>query len=138
MLKEIPDILSPDAVKLMMEMGHGDTLLIADGNYPATTNNPRVIRADGHKLTDLLDAVLKLFPLDRVVDAPVTLMSTGNNTKPPVWKQFEEIVERHEGGVQFGQLDRYPFYDAGAKAAGIIQSGDRALFGNIMLQKGAL
>lgn len=138
MLKNIPDILSPDAVKLMMEMGHGDRLLIADGNYPATTNNSRVIRADGHKLTDLLDAVLSLFPLDRVVDTPVTLMATGDNTQPPVWKQFETIVASHEEGVEFTQLERFTFYEAGSTCAGIIQSGDRALFGNIMLQKGTL
>lgn len=138
MLKKIPTIMSPEAVRLMMEMGHGDTLLIADANYPATTNNPRVVRADGHKLTDLLSAVMELFPLDAVVDAPVTLMATADGSTPPVWEEFRTIITEAGDDREFTSIERFDFYEAGAKAAGIIQSGDTALYGNILLQKGTI
>ena len=70
MLKNIPDILSPDLLKILMEMGHGDELVIADGNFPAASIAQRLIRADGHGVPPVLEAVLKLFPLDIYVPNP--------------------------------------------------------------------
>lgn len=138
MLKKISPVLSPEAVKLMMEMGHGDTLLLADANYPATTNNERVIRADGLTLTQLLEAILELLPLDMAVEAPVTLMATGTGEEPSVWAEFRTLLADAGETREMAQLDRFAFYEAGRKAAGVIQSGDTTLFGNIMLQKGTL
>ena len=74
MLKGIPNIISPELIKVLMEMGHGDRLVIADGNFPAESvgKNAVVIRADGHGVPEILDAILKLMPLDVYVDAPVS------------------------------------------------------------------
>ena len=76
MLKGIPKILSPELLKVLCEMGHGDRIVIADGNFPAESmgKNAIVIRADGHGIPELLDAILQVFPLDTYVDSPVTLM----------------------------------------------------------------
>ena len=75
MLKGIPKILSPELLKILCEMGHGDRLVIGDGNFPAQSMGQRVIRCDGHGVPELLEAILALFPLDSYVDKPVTLMS---------------------------------------------------------------
>lgn len=138
MLKKIPTILSPDAVKLMMEMGHGDTLLIADANYPAHTNNDVVVRADGHTITDLLAAVMELFPLDAVVDQPASVMATGTDERPTAWEEYRKIIKDSGTDTTFREIERFEFYTVAQQAAGIIQSGDTTLFGNILLQKGTL
>ena len=74
MLKNIPSILSPELLKILMEMGHSDEIVIGDGNFPAASNAKRLIRCDGHGVPELLDAILQLFPLDTYVESPVMLM----------------------------------------------------------------
>lgn len=87
MLKGIPSILPPELLKILMEMGHGDELVIGDGNFPAAALGQRLVRCDGHGVPEVLDAVLTLMPLDFVVEAPVTLMhSTMGTPDPPVWE----------------------------------------------------
>ncbi len=84
MLKNIPNILSPDLLKILMEMGHGDELVIADGNFPAASIAQKLIRLDGHSVPEVLKAILKFFPLDTYVENPVGLMavSEGDNINP--------------------------------------------------------
>ena len=67
MLKGIPNIISPELLKILDEMGHGDEIVIGDGNFPAASNAQRLIRSDGHNVPELLDAILQLFPLDKYV-----------------------------------------------------------------------
>ena len=74
MLKGIPHIISPDLLKILMEMGHGDEIVIGDGNFPAASNAKRLVRMDGHGITQVLDAILQLFPLDSYVEYPIALM----------------------------------------------------------------
>jgi len=74
MLKNIPSILPPDLLKILMEMGHGNEIVIGDGNFPAASYAQRLVRCDGHGVPEILDAILKLMPLDTYVDAPLTLM----------------------------------------------------------------
>lgn len=74
MLKGIPSILAPELLKILMEMGHGDELVLADGNFPAAGNARRLIRCDGHGVPELLAAILQFFPLDQFVERPAGLM----------------------------------------------------------------
>ena len=95
MLKGIPSIISPDLLKILMEMGHGDELVIGDGNFPAASMANRLVRCDGHGVPEILDAILQLFPLDQYVEKPVSLMAVvpGDNTPTPViWDTFEKII----------------------------------------------
>lgn len=78
MLKNISPVISPELLKILMEMGHGDELVIGDGNFPAASVAKRLVRADGHGVPELLDAVLALMPLDTYVEAPVALMDNGD------------------------------------------------------------
>ena len=91
MLNKIPKILSPELVKTLMEMGHGDTILIADGNFPSETYGKKVIRADGHGVPELLDAILELCPLDvKYSETPVGLMEVvqGDTIVPTIWDEY--------------------------------------------------
>lgn len=158
MLKGIPKILSPELLKALCEMGHSDRLVIADGNFPAESvgKNARVIRMDGCGAEELLDAVLALFPLDHYVEKPVLLMEKvpGDKAETPIWESFRRIVEKHEGETRgansagpkgsargeerIGHLERFRFYKEASEAYLIIASSERALYANVILQKGVV
>ena len=100
MLKGIPGILSPELLKVLCEMGHGDNIVISDGNFPAESmgKNAIVIRCDGHGVPELLDAVLQLFPLDTYVENPVHLMQVvpGDKVETPIWETYRQIIQKHD------------------------------------------
>lgn len=145
MLKNIPAILSPKMLKVLCEMGHSDKIVIADANFPAETmgKNAIVIRADGHSATDMLDAILTLFPLDTYVEKPVTLMEVmpDDDVETPIWDDYKSIVTRHDdrGENAVGTMERFAFYEkVKNEAYAIIATGEQALYANIILQKGVL
>ena len=144
MLKGIPKILSPELLKVLCEMGHSDRIVIGDGNFPAETmgRNAIVIRMDGHKATDILDAILHVFPLDTYTDKPVNLMEKvpGDTVETPIWDEYKEIVGRYDkrGEKAVGMIERFQFYEEAKKAYAIIATGEEALYANVMLQKGVV
>ena len=142
MLKGIPSILSPELLKILCEMGHSDRIVIADGNFPAETMGKRVIRCDGHGVPELLEAILKVFPLDTYVEKPVTLMEVmdGDPVETPIWKVYEEIVDRYkeQDSNVIGSLERFAFYEQAQKAYAILATGETALYANVILQKGVV
>ena len=144
MLKGIPKILSPELLKVLCEMGHSDTLVLADGNFPAERmgKNAKVIRADGHGVPELLAAILQLFPLDTYVEKPVSLMAVtpGDPVKTPIWEEYRALVAAHDarGDAAIGEIERFAFYEAAKDAYAIIATGESALYANIILQKGVV
>lgn len=125
-------------------MGHSDRLVISDGNFPAESmgKNAIVIRCDGHGVPEILDAILKVFPLDTYVEKPVNLMEVmpGDTVETPIWDTYEEIVAKHDerGGAAIGHIERFAFYDEAKTAYAIIATSEKALYANIMLQKGVV
>lgn len=144
MLKGIPKILSPALLKVLCEMGHSDRLVIADGNFPVESmgKNAIVIRCDGHGVPELLDAILKLFPLDTYVEHPVNLMEVmpGDPVETPIWEAYKEIVAKHDsrGAEAVGNIERFTFYENAKTAYAIIATSEKALYANVMLQKGVV
>lgn len=144
MLKGIPQILSPELLKVLAEMGHSDRIVIADGNFPAESmgRNCKVIRCDGHGVPELLDAILTLFPLDTYVEKPVSLMEVmkGDNAKTPIWDTYKEIIAKHDerGSATVGTIERFAFYEEAKKAYAIIATGEKAIYANVILQKGVI
>lgn len=138
MLKGIPSVLSPELLKVLMEMGHGDELVIADGNFPAAALAQRLVRCDGHGIPVVLDAVLSLMPLDFIVEAPVVLMrSSIGSQDPPVWEEYRAILRAHEPErANIAYMERYAFYGRAAKAYAVVATGETAMRGNIILKKG--
>jgi L-fucose mutarotase len=140
MLKGISSIISPDMIKILMEMGHGDEIIIADGNFPAATCAKRLIRADGHNVPELLDAILKLLPLDQYVKAPVGLMQVvpGDPTKPIIWGTYRDIIAKYEPNVEIELIERFAFYERAKEAYAVIATSEFALYANILLKKGVI
>jgi len=144
MLKGIPSILSPELLKVLCEMGHSDCLVIADGNFPAESmgKDALVIRCDGHGVPELLDAILQVFPLDTYVEKPVNLMQVmpGDTVETPIWEIYKEIVGKYDsrGAEIIGEVERFAFYEEAKKAYAILATSEKALYANIMLQKGVV
>jgi L-fucose mutarotase len=141
MLKGIPNIISPELLKILMEMGHGDEIVLADGNFPAVSVARRLVRADGHNIPELLEAILKFFPLDTYVDSAVALMAVvpGDNVKPTIWEKYRGIIKKSgEEFKDFEMVERFAFYERAAKAYAVIATSEAALYANIILKKGVI
>ena len=141
MLKHIPNILSPELLKILMEMGHGDEIVIADGNFPAASIARRLVRADGHGVSPILNAILKLFPLDIYVPKPVALMQLvpGDTVRTPIWDDYRCILmDSGEKFTDFEFVERFAFYDRARAAYAVVATGEAALYANIILKKGVV
>ena len=139
MLKGIPSVLSPELVKIMMEMGHGDEIVIGDGNFPGASTNDRCIRLDGHGACEVLEAMLTLMPLDTYAD-PVYLMDKTASDKDleiPIWNEYRTILKDHTA-EEPKFLERQEFYDRAKKAYAIVVTGEGAIYANILLKKGVV
>jgi L-fucose mutarotase len=142
MLKGIPDIISPELLKILHEMGHGDDLVIGDANYPAASNGKRLVRADGHGVAEILDAILQLFPLDIYVDCPVSLMKVvpGDPTIPEIQEDIKKIVCKYEdrGEKAIEYVERFAFYEKAKNAYAILATTERKLYGCMVIKKGVI
>lgn len=144
MLKGIPEILSPELLKVLCEMGHSDRLVIADGNFPVMSmgKTAQIIRMDGHGVPEILDAILRVFPLDTYIEKPVNLMEVmpGDNVQTPIWDVYKKTVEKYDerGKNAIGEIERFKFYEETKTAYAVIATSEKALYANIMLQKGVV
>lgn len=141
MLKGIPSILTPELLKILMEMGHGDELVIADGNFPRFAHPERVVRLDGHGIPEILDAVLKFMPLDPYVDHPTVFMAVlpDDPYVPEIWPVYQEIGNKYEKkGLRDISINKFDFYDRAKKAYAVVTTSETALYANIILKKGVI
>lgn len=139
MLKGLPKLVSPELLKILCEMGHGDELVIADANFPSVTNGQRVVRADGISGTAMLEAILQLIPLDTYANENMMLMETTNgDPTPTIWAEYERIANNLDSNVREAQLERYAFYERARKAFVVIATGEEAIYANIILKKGVI
>lgn len=141
MLIGISKLISPELLKVLSEMGHSDEIVIADGNFPAASHAKRLIRADGHDVPALLDAILQLFPLDQYVEKPAALMQVvpGDTVETPIWEQYRSIIEQRTGSSEpFEQVERFGFYERAKQAYAVIATGESALYANLILKKGVI
>lgn len=144
MLKGIDPIIPPELLKVLCEMGHGDVLVLADGNFPTESvgKDAIVVRCDGHGTSELLKAILKLMPLDQYTSKPVTLMEVvpGDHCETPIWNDYEDIISSFDkrGANAIGTLERFAFYDEAKNAYCVVATGERAQYANIMLRKGVV
>ena len=141
MLKNIPPVISPELIYVLMEMGHGDEIVLADGNFPAASMAQRLVRCDGHGVPELLEAVLKFFPLDIYVDQPAALMSVvpGDDTKLTIWEDYRKIIKASgEKFSDFEFVERFAFYERAQDAYAVVATSEKALYANIILKKGVI
>lgn len=140
MLNHIPKNISPDLIKMLMEMGHGDELVLADANYPAASCASNLIRCDGLDIPSLLQSILYLMPLDTYVESSIQLMDVVDGDDIPcIWDDYKKIIEKSGTEVQaITYLKRHDFYERSKKAYAIVATGETALYANIILKKGVV
>ena len=147
MLLNIPKILSPELLKALCEMGHGDKILLADANFPGKSAAIRCgalyLRADGIGVPALMEAILQLMPLDLYTDEPAMVMDVDvrdKGLKIPIHDTYRKIVAKYDsrGEKAVAQYERYAFYDKADAACVIVQTGEEAIYANIILQKGVI
>lgn len=140
MLKSIPPLLGPDLLYVLRAMGHGDEIAIVDANYPGDSAGPELIRLDGISATDVLDAVLTLMPLDTFVSEQAIGMAVVDqpNSRVAIHDDFQTLIEKHEPGMKLTLVERFAFYERVADAYAIVQTGERRLYGNILIKKGII
>lgn len=141
MLKNIPPIISGELMKVLLEMGHGDEIVLADGNFPSAAIAQRLVRCDGHGVAEVLEAVLKFFPLDIYVAKPVALMAVvpGDDTEPVIWEEYRKVIKGSgEKFDEFEFVERFDFYERAKKAFAVVATSEAGLYANIILKKGVV
>ena len=141
MLKGIPPEISPELMHAIMSMGHGDEIVIADGNFPAASNANILVRADGHGVCGILRAIMQFFPLDTFVEDHAVVMAVvdPHADEPPIWTEFRAILDHAESReVNLTQIERFQFYERSQKAYCIVATSEKALYANIILKKGVV
>ena len=141
MLKNVPSVISPELMHLLMSMGHGNELVLADGNFPAASNARRLVRADGLDVCTLLEAIVRFFPLDQYDDEHAIVMQVvePDAPEPVIWQNFRRILAEGEGQpVNLTPIERFAFYERARQAYGIIATSEKALYANLILKKGVV
>ena len=139
MLKGISPLISPELLKILASMGHGDEIVLSDAHFPAESFNNRVIRADGLRVPELLRAILPLFELDAYVEHPLVMMSAvpGDTLDPTVEESYLKAVNETNPQIKaFGHEERFAFYERTKKAYAVVVTGETSKYGNIILKKG--
>ena len=139
MLIGISPLLSPELLSILYRMGHGDEIVFADAHFPGDSFNDCVVRADGHKVADLLEAVLPLMCLDEYVDDPAVMMQPvpGDELDPTVEAAYREAIDKYYPETpEIARMERFAFYERAKKAFCVVMTGETAKYGNIILKKG--
>jgi L-fucose mutarotase len=126
-------------LEVLARMGHGDEIVLADAHFPGETCNNRVLRADGLRIADLLEAILPLFELDAYVAAPLIMMAAveGDTLDPNVEASYmKSILKTNPGVAPIQRIDRFAFYERAKSAFAVVMTGETAKYGNIILKKG--
>lgn len=140
MLKNTPKIISPELLKVLCEMGHGDEIVIADGNFPAAANAKNLVRADGIGAVQMLDAVLQLIPLDQYDNNNFVLMQkcAGDAADVSIWDDYKTVLNKYEPAATVSFEERFDYYERAKKAYAIIATGEEKQYANIILKKGCV
>ena len=140
MLKGISKLISPELIKILMEMGHGNEIVIGDGNFPgqSVAKDSKCVRCDGHGTCELLEAILTLFPLDTYAK-PVYIMEKvpGDTVETPIWDEYRKIIAPHTK-EDLEKIERFAFYERAKKAYAVVMTGESALYANVILKKGVI
>lgn len=138
MLKGISPLLSPDLLKVLAEMGHGDELVLADAHFPGHTFCRRVLRADGLRIPDLLEGVIPLFELDSYADPLIMMAAVEGDTLDPVVEDsyMAAIRKSVPDAPDVKRIARFAFYERAEQAFACVMTGELAKYGNLILKKG--
>lgn len=136
MLKGIPPIISPELLKILAEMGHGDELVLSDAHFPAYSVNHQVVRADAVSSPEMMAAILKLIELDQYVEKPVAMMAPvpGDTVDPGIAAECSAVLGKDADRIDY--MERFAFYDRARRAYAVVITGEGRKYGNILIKKG--
>ena len=136
MLKGIPPVISPELLKILAEMGHGDELVISDAHFPAYSVHHQVVRADAVSSPEMMAAILKLIELDQYVEKPVAMMAPvpGDAVDPEIAAACRSALGKDADRIDF--MERFAFYNRAKKAYAVVVTGEGRKYGNILIKKG--
>ena len=136
MLKGIPPIISPELLKILAEMGHGDELVISDAHFPAYSVGSQVVRADAVSSPEMMAAILKLIELDQYVEKPVAMMAPvpGDTVDPEIAAECRAVLGKDADRIDY--MERFAFYDRAKRAYAVVVTGEGRKYGNILIKKG--
>lgn len=140
MLLGIPSQISPDLLKIICEMGHGDEIVLADANFPSASMAQRLVRADGIEIPKLLSGILELFPLDQYDSRNFILMEKceGDEADVSVWSEYKNILNKYCPETQMSFMERFDYYERAKNAYAVVATGERRQYANIILKKGCV
>lgn len=140
MLNKIPKVLSPELLKILCEMGHGDEIVIADANFPSASMAKNLVRADGIPAGVLLEAILELFPLDRYDKSHFVLMEKcpQDTFHIDAWDEYKKILDESGQEYEISYMERFAYYERAKKAYAVLATGEEQLYANIILKKGCV
>ena len=140
MLLGIPAQISPDLLKIICEMGHGDEIVLADANFPSASMAQRLVRADGIEIPKLLSGILELFPLDQYDSRNFILMEKceGDEADVSVWSEYKNILNKYSPETQMSFMERFDYYERAKSAYAVVATGERRQYANIILKKGCV
>lgn len=140
MLLGIPAQISPDLLKIICEMGHGDEIVLADANFPSASIAQRLVRADGIEIPELLSGILELVPLDQYDNTNFILMEKceGDTADVSVWSEYENILKKNNPEAEMSFIERFDYYERAKKAYAVVATGERRQYANIILKKGCV
>lgn len=140
MLLGIPSQISPDLLKIICEMGHGDEIVLADANFPSASMAQRLVRADGIEIPKLLSGILELFPLDQYDSRNFILMEKceGDEADVSVWSEYKNILNKYSPETQMSFMERFDYYERAKNAYAVVATGERRQYANIILKKGCV
>ena len=141
MLIGISPYLSADLISVLFKMGHGDEIVLADAFFPGDSFNPRVVRADGIRIPQLLDGILRLINLDDYVDAPLAMMQPvpGDELDLDVERSYRSVIDKYWPKTPaIARVERFAFYERAKKAFAVVMTGETVKYGNIILKKGVI
>lgn len=140
MLIGISPLISPDLLKTLCEMGHGDELVLADSNFPGESIARKLVRADGISITDLLSGIAPLFPFDQY-DRPLLMMQVveGDTLDPAVEADYMRVIREYNPRILAPErIERHAFYERARRAYGVLMSGETRIYGNLIIKKGVI
>lgn len=141
MLKGVPSVISPELMHVLMSMGHGDEIVLADGNFPAAACAQRLVVIPGHGVPVVLEAILRFLPLDTYVEDSAVVMGVvpGDPGPPAIWQEYRRLLAAADGReVALTEIERDAFYERARRAFAVVATGETALYANVILKKGVI
>jgi L-fucose mutarotase len=143
MLKHIDSLLTPDLLRVLAAMGHGDVIAVVDANFPAysVAGGKPLIHIPGADTIQVLRAILSLFPIDTFDDEPIrTMQVVGDPSATPevVGRVQDQLLSRIEPAPAIKSIERHAYYAAARQAVAVVLTGEKLPYGNFLLRKGVV